>query len=99
MFTIIYESEVIGFADTPIYIKNKDGVWVNATKEDAEGIAFESTPYPGAFAKEEESYRVMEIKDAAIEQAITDIEIAQIEDEQMLTDHDIAIMELQSREE
>ena len=33
---------------------------------------------------------------AKAEQDLTDLEIAQIEDEQMLTDHDIAILELQA---
>lgn len=36
-----------------------------------------------------------EIKAASVETELTDIEIAQMEQEQMITDHDIAIMELQ----
>lgn len=36
---------------------------------------------------------------AKAEQDMTDLEIAQIEDEQMLTDHDIAILELQAAAE
>lgn len=32
-----------------------------------------------------------------IERNITDMEIAQIEDEQMITDHEIAILELQAK--
>lgn len=98
MFQIILNNEVIGFADKPVYVKKKDGIWINCKGAEAEAIAFESVAYEGAVAKEVESYLIMDEKNASVEQALTDIEITQIEDEQMLTDHDIAIMELQSRE-
>lgn len=42
-----------------------------------------------------DSSQFAEIKSAAVEVELTEMEISQIEDEQMLTDHDIAIMELQ----
>lgn len=42
-----------------------------------------------------DSSQFTEIKSAAVEVELTEMEISQIEDEQMLTDHDIAIMELQ----
>ena len=42
-----------------------------------------------------DSCQFTEIKSAAVETELTEMEITQIEDEQMLTDHDIAIMELQ----
>lgn len=42
-----------------------------------------------------DSSQFTEIKSAAVEVELTEMEITQIGDEQMLTDHDIAIMELQ----
>lgn len=47
------------------------------------------------FKSKEDNSVFTEARQATVEQQLTDIEIAQIEDEQMLTDHDIAIMELQ----
>lgn len=94
MYQIIYQNEVIGLADIPVFIKDKDGVWVDCSEEEAEGIAFESNPYIGATIHEIESYKVMNEKTANIELQLTDIEIAQIENEQILTDHDIALLEL-----
>lgn len=42
-----------------------------------------------------DSSQFTEVKSAAVEIELTEMEITQIEGEQMLTDHDIAIMELQ----
>lgn len=112
MYQIIYENECIGYTDEPLYIKDKNGVWIECKKEEAEGIAYKSTAYVGATAREYDSYKVITEADAELEKVITDIEInqmedeqnitnieiTQIEDEQILTDHDIAILELQSKE-
>ena len=98
MYQIVYENEVIGYTDEPIYIRNKNGVWVNCKPKEAEGIAYNSIAYVGAHAWEFDSYKVITESSAALERTITDIEISQIEDEQMLTDHDIAILELQNKE-
>ena len=53
MFEIIYKGEIIGYTDKPIYIRNKNNIWVYAREEDAEGITFNNEAYPGAFAREE----------------------------------------------
>ena len=98
MFRIIYQDELLGFVDQPIYVKRKDGIWISCERKDAEAIAFESVAYEGAIAAEIESYKVIDKKDAAVQQLLTDAEINQIENMQALTDHDIAILELQNGE-
>lgn len=45
MYRIYKRGELLGKVDAPIYIKKQDGVFVSCTLKEAEGIAYNSTPY------------------------------------------------------
>ena len=45
MYRIYKRGELLGKVDVPIYIKKQDGVFVPCILKEAEGIAYNSTPY------------------------------------------------------
>ena len=45
MYRIYKRGELLGKVDVPTYIKKQDGVFVPCTLKEAEGIAYNSTPY------------------------------------------------------
>lgn len=45
MYRIYKREELLGKVDVPTYIKKQDGVFVPCVLKEAEGIAYNSTPY------------------------------------------------------
>lgn len=45
MYKIVKGSEVIGIVEAPRYIKQVDGIYVQAEESEAQGVAVNSTPY------------------------------------------------------
>lgn len=45
MYRIYKRGKLLGKVDVPIYIKKQDGVFVPCVLKEAEGIAYNSTPY------------------------------------------------------
>lgn len=45
MYAVIDKGNVIGFCETPRYIRVKHGIYVNARKEKAEGVAIGGKAY------------------------------------------------------
>ena len=45
MYRIYKRGELLGKVDVPTYIKKQNGVFVPCTLKEAEGIAYNSTPY------------------------------------------------------
>lgn len=45
MHKIFKGNDVVGIVDAPNYITEKNGVYISATAEDAQGVSFDSVPY------------------------------------------------------
>lgn len=45
MYAIINHGAIVGLCDTPNYIRVKDGIYTNAKKENAEGVAIGGVAY------------------------------------------------------
>lgn len=98
MYVIIAEDGIKGICDYPNYVKKKNNVWINGTKDDHEAIAIGGVAYEGAFAKEQDTGEFivnLQNTDKKIYIELTDSEIEALTMSQALTDAEIAILELQ----
>lgn len=80
MYQVINEGRVVGYCDEPVYVKKKDGVWINCNPEGAEAIAIGGVAIEGAIANEigTEVYvgdRIAEIEDALCELTMEEEEL------------------------
>lgn len=100
MYAIVNDTGVLGYTDEPIYVKKKNGVWINCDPKECEAIAYRNTAYEGAIAhKEDGGYAVyvLEEDNKNIYIELTESEIQMMTQERQLTDAEIAILELQQQ--
>ena len=102
MYEIINNGIIIGYCDAPRYVREKNGIYISASSDDATHIVMGDTNYPIeeteiAEKNNAEILTVSKSNQMTTEREITDLEIENIEQEQALTDAEIAIIELQER--
>lgn len=79
MYKILKEGEVLGIVDEPNYITEKNGIYINAKKENAQGVAFNSIPYRFFNNAEPtqafENLDVVMLVDSTASKEITDVDV------------------------
>ena len=97
MYYIIIDGEVKGMVDYPNYVKQKEGIWINATEKDHEAIAFQSVAYPDALAKKIDGAEIVFAQGVKLDEANERIESnddALMEIAEYIESNDDAIMEI-----
>lgn len=100
MYIIVAKDGIKGICDYPNYVKKKNNIWINGTKDDHEAIAIGGVAYEGAFAKEQDGGELivnLQNADKGIYIELTESEIEVLTMSQALTDAEIAILELQQQ--
>lgn len=46
MYKIIKDGILVGKTETPLYVKKKNGIWIESSREEAEAVSFNGFLYP-----------------------------------------------------
>lgn len=73
MFLILVNGEAKGLCDTPNYVKNKEGIWIDGKENDYDAIAIGGEAYRDAVIKEVDSGEYVFDINGKIYQSIKDV--------------------------
>ena len=102
MYEIIHNGITVGYCDKLRYVREKDGIFISATSDNATHIVLKDNNYSvdeTEIAEKTDGEVLTRANEIQIisEQDITELEITSIEQDQALTDAEIAIIELQEK--
>lgn len=90
MYKIFKDNDVVGIVDTPDYITEKNGIYISATAEEAQGVSFDSVPYR-LFGLEEYTEAFKNLDEVLLVETDSSNEITLVDDSHNVNEANLAL--------